>query len=103
MSWEENERGEGAQLFNIEGGACRPLPGGRLAYRLASGRRVPAARQGCGRLPQGPKYKFYLHFRPCRPLPVGSPQGPKYKFYLHFRPYRPAGGRQGAGRPAAGR
>jgi len=55
MSWEENERGEGAQLFNIEGGACRPLPGGRLAYRLASGWRVPAARQWGRQAPPGAK------------------------------------------------
>jgi len=48
---------------------------------------------------------------PAAPLPAGcravaSPRGQnaiKNNFYLHSDPYRPAAGRQGAGRPAAGR
>ena len=55
--------------------------------------------------------------RPTAPPPGGEYRPPscraaasleaqnanKNKFYLHSGPYRPAAGRQGAGRPAAGR
>ena len=68
-----------------EEGPAAPLPGGRYP--------PTAPPEGAGYLPPGRGA-------------AGSPRGQnanKCKFYLHLGPYRPAGGRQGSGRPAAGR
>ena len=43
-------------------GLRAPLPGGCLAYRPATGRRVPAARLPGGGLPQGAKMRLKINF-----------------------------------------
>ena len=54
ISWTGNEGArEGAQFLYLGGEPAAPLPGGRAACRPSTGRQVPAARQGGGRLPPG--------------------------------------------------
>ena len=61
MSWEANERGGGSSAFYI-GKPAAPLPGGCLAYRPATGRRVPAARLPGGSLLPGAKMRLKINF-----------------------------------------
>ena len=62
MSWEANERGGGSSAFYIGGKPAAPLPGGCLAYRPATGRRVPAAQLPGGSLPPGAKMRLKINF-----------------------------------------
>ena len=50
------------QGLTWEEGPAAPLPGGCLAYRPATGRRVPAARLPGGDLPPGPKMRLKTNF-----------------------------------------
>ena len=58
--------------FYIWGEPAAPLPGGQAACRPSTGRQVPAARQGGGRLPPGPlQKKLYLFMYRSLPPPAG--------------------------------
>ena len=69
-------RGRGSSALLYRGGACRPLPGGSLAYRPASGRQAPPRGQNVI------KCKFLKKLFARKPLagacrPPGGRQAPQ--------------------------